>query len=328
MRCVARKNELEEIQLTVIREQKKRRKKKKKYPPVPGRSRIAKEVKKGQRKPPKVPKNKTVEEIHQTDRHSMELRNPTGRKRKYHDARDNKTPLIPDDQLTWREHIRRVQQQKKNERRAAVRKWEAEVVAANREIERTKGAHEKMSDEDLGVVQGLLSLDEWDDEELVRGYRRKRNGKFGPAPEMIPREIQQEALRRLVGRGERKLQNAYIRTVEKLVDLAHNASSEKVQLEAVKALMERVVGKVPDKVLVSQDNEWQDMLVDSMIPVSEAPVMDLDQGQDGVFRLGEVDAPSADSVSRLPGPALAPEKAAPSPKSPKKKARKRGTKNG
>lgn len=144
-------------------------------------------------------------------------------------------------------------------------------------------------DEDRIIAEGIVTLDDWDNEELVRGYRRDRNGKFGTPPKYIPREVQQEAFRRLVQRGDRKMREAYMKTVEELIELAHNASSEKVRLEAQKELMNRTIGKVPDRLMVATDQPWEGILADSLVPISELPPVDLPVGDDGVARMDPVD---------------------------------------
>jgi hypothetical protein len=139
-------------------------------------------------------------------------------------------------------------------------------------------------DEEKAIAEGILTLDDWDDEELVRGYRRNRSGKFGAAPKYVPREVQQEAFRRLVSRGERKMRAAYMKTIENLVSLAHDASSEKVRLDAQRELLNRVVGKVPDRMLVAREEPWEGILADSLVPLAELPPIEMEVGDDGTAR--------------------------------------------
>ena len=265
---------------------------------VLGKTRIQANVKARKRLPPAVPKNKSMKEIHDMDPQSPELIVKTrttgkspGRPRKYVE-RDG-TPLVDPDTLSWREDYNAAHQARANERRARLRKYEAEVIAAYRELEhhvsRTDHNAMEVYDEDYAIAQGVLSMDDWDDEELIRGYRRNRNGRWGTPPKYIAREVQQEAFRRLVNRGERKMKEAYIKSVEGLIDLAHHASSEKVRLDAQRELLNRVIGKVPDKVLVAHEEPWEQMLADSMVPISEMPAIDMEAGDDGVARALDVE---------------------------------------
>jgi hypothetical protein len=109
------------------------------------------------------------------------------------------------------------------------------------------------------------------------------------------------------------MKEAYIHAVEALVDLAHNADSEKVKLDAIKALMERVVGKVPDIVRISQEQPWEAMLADAIVPISEAIPLELTPGDDGTYALevvpeseGEVETPTAEAAQRVPTTGKAP----------------------
>lgn len=317
MRGVARKNELEDLEISVAKEVKRRKKKRQR---LRGHTRIAKEVREKKRMPPPVPKNKSLKEIQAMDSASIELRHPQGRPRKWFDF--DGTPLVDPKDLTWKERILFARQVEYNHNRGKTRKWEAEVVVASRELDTHRIGNSDM-DEDEALAQGLLSFDSWDDEELIRGYRRNRKGNFGPPPATVSREVQQEAFRRLIGRGERKLRSAYIKSVEGLVNLAQNAQSEKVRLDATKTLLERVVGKVPDRIITSQEEPWSDMLADSLVPVVDIPPLELELSSDGVARLAEVDAPPDDPVA-APGP-RAQGSAAPSAKT-SKKTRSRGSK--
>jgi hypothetical protein len=167
----------------------------------------------------------------------------------------------------------------------------AEIIVATRTMEKHVNSTERgmeLYDEDRAIAEGILDLGDWDVEELVRGYRRNRDGRFGKPPKYIPREIQQAAFRALINRGDRRLKSAYYKALEELVELAHNASSEKVKLDAIKEIENRVVGKVPDKVMVSRDEPWEDILADSLVPISESIPLEMDVDEDGVARMPPV----------------------------------------
>jgi hypothetical protein len=275
-------NSLGKIELEVAADLERKRRKRR-APAELGKTRIAKQVSVRERKPPPVPKNKSLDEIRAMDPEDPAFRHPEGAKRKWADK-------SPDEITDWRDVIRADRQRKTNERRARARKWEAEVVAAQRVLERKPNMSDKLEkrdvyDEERAIAEGILNLDDWDNEELIRGYRRGRNGRFGKPPAFVPREVQQEAFKRLVNRGERKLKEAYMTTIEGLVTLAHSAQSEKVRLEAQKELMNRVVGKVPDRMLVARDEPWQDYLAESLVPISEVPPLEMETYDDGVVRL-------------------------------------------
>lgn len=298
---VGRKNSLDAIEEQVFEDYVKRRKKRKRYDPK-DRTRVAAQVRKGNRLPPPVPKNKSLKEIEEMDPQDMSLRHGRkGRPRIYVKEGTDNEPKVPQEELTFAQLVRADQQRRTNHRRARVRRWEARVVKAQEVLEthtKSKDHAIDVYDEERAIAEGILDLEDWDNEELIRGYRRGRQGKFGPAPKYIPREIQQEAFRRLVHRGNRKLREAYMKTIEGLIDLAHNGESEKVRLEAVKELLNRIVGKVPDIVVGAQmEQPWESILGDSLIPFGEDPgnTIDMDVGDDGVARMDPivVDVPGA-----------------------------------
>lgn len=328
-----KRNLLDQIELETARDMEKRRKRKRRIHQerarqVGERTKIGKDVKERKRRVPPVPKNKSLSEIKEMDPEDPAFRYPNGHPRVWENI-DGTPKTKP---VTWMDEVRAKGQRETNKRRARVRKWDAEVVVAQKVLSKKHRTNEPKAvfDEDRLIAESILDLDEWDNEELIRGYRRNRNGRFGAAPQYIPREIQQEAFRRLVGRGERKLKVAYIKAVEALVELAHNAESEKVKLDAIKTLMERVVGKVPDVVRVSQEAPWEAMLADAIVPLSEAVPLELTPGDDGVYAMedmpeseGEVETPTADAAQRDPTTRKAPSPSRRSPSRSKSNGKKK-----
>lgn len=254
---------------------KKRRVKKATRHAVAGsRTEIAKDVRKGKRKPPPVPKDKTLEEIAEMDPDDPAFKHPQGRPRKY----EGKDPK----EMSWKDSIRAAEQEGKNKKRAKVRKREAEIVKTEERVRMERGGRPiamnrkdendapGVTAEDKMYAEGLLNMEDWDDEELIRGYRKMRNGRFGTPPKYIPREVQQKALRLIIQRGKRKLDGAYIKATDLLVQLAQNAESEKVKLEAIKEVMDRVGGKVPEHMKVSSEvAPYEAFLADSLETVTE-----------------------------------------------------------
>jgi hypothetical protein len=227
--------------------------------------------------PPPSPKGKTREEIAEMDPDDDAFVHPGGglgrkRSRKTMEQREAEGP---------RSVAQGDKQRRNNARRAKIRKYEAEVVAAQREAMANGNGNKLISSQNFEVVEanlvarGEISFDEWTDEELIRGYRKNRNGKFGPPPKWVSQEVVQELHRRILKRGGRKMLQSYLRSVDILIELANNADSEKVRLEAVKELQNRVAGKVPDRIAVSADDPWQDMLADAYVLPSELPPLDV-----------------------------------------------------
>lgn len=235
-----------------------------------GRGTEAQKMRKGRRLPPPVPEGKTLDEIRAMDPDDPEFKHPQGGKRKSDG---------PTEHLTWRQAARTDGQKRANGRRAKVRKHEAVVVKAIQETGIVRGSVDNPTENAL-IAEKVIDIEDWDREELIRGYRRNRRGRFGPPPKYIPREVQQECWKRLIKIGEKEMQTAYLDVILGLIDQARGytfdpetgervdiAVSDKVSLDAKKTIMERLVGKVPDHLLVGQEAPWQDMLADSLEPV-------------------------------------------------------------
>lgn len=215
------------------------------------------------RKAAPVPKGvETLEDLDQIDDDDPELKYTDTRPRSRMNAKSE----------TAHDDFRQDKQRRANARRAKIRKHEAKVeVVRKQNPEMVKANHSTVEvvENDL-IVGGAIDLDDWDDTELIRGYRRNRDGKFGAPPKYIPREVQNETFRRLLRRGESKMREAYLQTVEGLVALARGAESEKVRLDAQKELMDRLVGKVPDKLkITAQEEPWQEFLADAVAPMGD-----------------------------------------------------------
>jgi hypothetical protein len=186
-----------------------------------------------------------------------------------------------------------------------VRKWEAKAVVAEKEQQALKGKAKlggsvgiEVYNEDVMVANGQLDLDDWSDEELARGYRRMRTGKWGPAPKYVPREVLQEGYRRIVKKHKDLILGSFVEATKELVDLAKGAESEKVKLAAAKELIDRVMGKVPEKLAISAGDEpWQEFLADSIKPISVVQPFEVYEGEieEGVVveSRAPVDAPRA-----------------------------------
>lgn len=231
-------------------------------------TRIAQDVRAGNRKPPPVPPGKTLKEIQAMDPDDDDFKHKgEGRPRK---TEDDRSKNIETGELTWTEAIRAASQDRAQGRRARVRKYEAEIVVATQEY----GVHGatkdgvKMDAEDILVQEQIVTLDEWDNEELARGYKRDRYGDFKAPPKYIPRQVQMEAFKRLIGRGNQNMKEAYIEVLEKMIEMATDDDiPAKVRLDAQREILDRLVGKVPEHLKVQSDAPWQDFLVDAIDPI-------------------------------------------------------------
>jgi hypothetical protein len=97
------------------------------------------------------------------------------------------------------------------------------------------------------LLTGQEDLSAWDDEELLRGMKRDRNGKFtGRPPDVVPTVVHREITRRQMSRAAELLRDNVVAAVEVLVELIQGADTEdKDKLKAIEIIMDRVMGKAP-----------------------------------------------------------------------------------
>jgi hypothetical protein len=101
-------------------------------------------------------------------------------------------------------------------------------------------------------------------EELVRGRLRDSAGGFrGRPPKWVPREFQQACLRELMARGQELWLNNYTEAIKAMTDIAAgrgpvgSVATPGERIKAAQFVVERIEGKVPERLVVSQEQPWQ-----------------------------------------------------------------------
>lgn len=101
------------------------------------------------------------------------------------------------------------------------------------------------------LLTGGLTVEDLDDEELARGQLKASDGTFrGRPPSVVPAELVQAMRREWLSRAEAKLREALLeKGIGTLTALAGNAAIDPaVRLRAADKLIERTMGKVPDRI--------------------------------------------------------------------------------
>lgn len=102
------------------------------------------------------------------------------------------------------------------------------------------------------LLRGEITVDDLDDEELRRGQLRSANGTFSGHPnDMVPREMHDEMMRRLLRRGQDKIRKNFFDAVDTIVDVMNNSEEDALRLKAATYLYERLAGKTPEKLEIS-----------------------------------------------------------------------------
>lgn len=112
------------------------------------------------------------------------------------------------------------------------------------------------------IATGELSVEDLDDEELLRGQTRDRRGGFGYKPPLaIPKVVYDKMVQEVFKRADRKLQQSLLDVVEQMIRIATSEMAEdKDKLKAGMWIFERLRGKVPDNVVLSTDKPFQQVL--------------------------------------------------------------------
>jgi hypothetical protein len=123
-----------------------------------------------------------------------------------------------------------------------------------------------MADDDMYIrlrgryaqfLNGTITVEDLDDEEVAQGRLRSADGTFrGRPPTVIPAELVQAMKREWLSRANARLSEALLeKGIGTLTDLAGDPLVDPaVRLRAADLLMNRTMGKVPDKIEVAAED--------------------------------------------------------------------------
>lgn len=105
--------------------------------------------------------------------------------------------------------------------------------------------------------RGKLPVEELDDEELARGQVRREDGTWTNFKQ-VPISVHDRMVRELFDRADTKLKANLVSAVDAMTDIAKGTAYEPAdRIKAASWIYERVRGKVPTEVVVSQDRPWE-----------------------------------------------------------------------
>lgn len=113
------------------------------------------------------------------------------------------------------------------------------------------------------IRAGKVPWEVLDDEEVSRGkLRDANNGWTGRGPDLLPRMLVQEQLRRVKERYDEKIRSRVLSLLDHHLAIAENEdASEADRLRAITYLTERVFGKIPDKLeMVAEVKPWEGLV--------------------------------------------------------------------
>lgn len=99
-------------------------------------------------------------------------------------------------------------------------------------------------------------------EELARGQLMDKHGGFvGRPPSFVPRAFHDACIRELLGRGRQLYKESYVKAIQAMTGIAESQTAkESDRIKAATFVIERLEGKVPDKLEVSVADPWQQLI--------------------------------------------------------------------
>jgi hypothetical protein len=99
-------------------------------------------------------------------------------------------------------------------------------------------------------------------EELARGQIKDKDGGWrGRPPEFVPRAFHDACIRELLARGKMIYKESYIIAIQSMAAIASSKTAkESDRIKAATFIVERIEGKVPDRVEVSAADPWQTII--------------------------------------------------------------------
>lgn len=107
-------------------------------------------------------------------------------------------------------------------------------------------------------------------EEIVRGQLKTKDGNFASRPtKLIPQQFHDACIREMLKLGERIWRGAYLEAIKVYTEIAQDKELEpKDRLRAAQYIIERIAGKVPDKLEVASAAPWE-TIIDGIVAEAE-----------------------------------------------------------
>lgn len=99
-------------------------------------------------------------------------------------------------------------------------------------------------------------------EELARGQLMDKSGTFqGRPPSFVPRQFHDACVRELLGRGRVLYKENYVKAIQAMTEIASSKTAkESDRIKAATFVIERLEGKVPDRLEISAADPWETII--------------------------------------------------------------------
>lgn len=140
----------------------------------------------------------------------------------------------------------------------------------------------------LGVTQtavmtGEDNLEEWDEEELIRGQRKDKNGRFqGRPPKVVAKAIHDELVKRTLNEAKELMRSALVPAVSMLGEIIKDPdASDKDKLTAATMIIDRMMGKSPEKIEVTGNTPpWLVAITDGIVSLDDEEPIDVESWEE------------------------------------------------
>lgn len=131
---------------------------------------------------------------------------------------------------------------------------------------------QSMSDRYRDLMDGTLPIEDLDDEEVVRGMLRASDGTFkGRPPKAMPRDLYLKMQAEAAKRWDNKLKGMVSLSIEALERIVTSGRSEMVRYQAATYLIERTMGKTPERIQISAEvKRWEDVASSILVDLGES----------------------------------------------------------
>lgn len=131
------------------------------------------------------------------------------------------------------------------------------------------------------LARGEISVEDMDDEEIARMQFRDRNGGWsGQTPAAVPRELIDEMRKEFFKRMNAHLTGMTPSAMHALQQIVNDSKvSASDRLKAVNMILERTIGKVPDKMEISTGDKPFEVLLSGGIDRTRRPVVINEDGE-------------------------------------------------
>ena len=138
--------------------------------------------------------------------------------------------------------------------------------------------HVNASETTAMILRGELDVSAWSDEELRRGQRRDKNGKWGGRPpKVIPKAIHDELVKRSYDEASKILQDCLVDAVTLFGTIVRDKKADPaIRLKAATIIVERVMGTKPIRVDITTQAKWQAAITHSIVSLDSLSVASLE----------------------------------------------------